>query len=404
MPEPSADGAATAALAPVDALVVLPTLNHEGVLGAVLDALRTGLAGTTPAVKTAILVVDGGSWDQTVEVARAAAGLGGDVPVAVVELGGPPARSRALLGALDAVGRVGARAVALLDPSLGPAAATGIPALLEPVLEARAEVACPAHAFAPSEGTLTTNLLTPLARALYGRAPRRLLGGSVALAGGFLDRFLAEPPAETDHALYGVEVRLAVTALAEDTVVVEVPLGRRPSAGGAVPELPALVAGTVGPLFHLMARTQAAWLLPRGGRSVPCLGTPPGLVPDEGVVAVERMVRAFRLGLKDLLPVWEQVVPEDTLAQLYPLGLLAGDEFRFPAGLWARLVYDFALGYHERRLPRDHLLRALTPLYLGRVAGFLLEARHGAQGAALALAAVNRAFETEKPYLFARWR
>ena len=117
------------------------------------------------------------------------------------------------------------------------------------------------------------------------------------------------------------------------------------------------------------------------------------------------MVRAFDLGLKDLLPVWEQIMPESTLARLYPLALVDPDEFRLPPPLWARVVSDFAVAYHERRLPRDHLLRALAPLYLGRVAAFVVEAR------ATPLARIpesfdkiDRAFEVEKEHLVARWR
>ena len=33
-------------------------------------------------------------------------------------------------------------------------------------------------------------------------------------------------------------------------------------------------------------------------------------------IRLERMVRVFRTGLKDLLPVWEQIMPEETLERL----------------------------------------------------------------------------------------
>jgi hypothetical protein len=117
------------------------------------------------------------------------------------------------------------------------------------------------------------------------------------------------------------------------------------------------------------------------------------------------MVRTFRTGLKDLLPVWEQIMPEETLERLYPLGLLAPDEFRFPATDWARVVADFAVAHHERRVPRDHLLRALTPLYLGRVAAFLQEAR-GVAPTRLPklLDALADAFTAERARLADRWR
>jgi hypothetical protein len=117
------------------------------------------------------------------------------------------------------------------------------------------------------------------------------------------------------------------------------------------------------------------------------------------------MVRAFHLGLKDLLPLWEQALSDETLEHLYPLGLLGPEDFRFPPPLWARVIADFAVAHHERRLPRDHLLRALTPLYLGRVAAFVLESQAGSPpGAPDALERVGLAFEAEKSTLAARWR
>jgi hypothetical protein len=126
---------------------------------------------------------------------------------------------------------------------------------------------------------------------------------------------------------------------------------------------------------------------------------------DAGSPDVEQMVRAFNLGLKDLLPVWEQIIPEGTLARLYPLALLAPEEFKLPLPLWARLVSDFAVAFHERRLPREHLLRALTPLYLGRVAAFVAESRATPlDRVAETFEMIDRAFEMEREHLVARWR
>jgi hypothetical protein len=69
------------------------------------------------------------------------------------------------------------------------------------------------------------------------------------------------------------------------------------------------------------------------------------------------------------------------------------------------VIADFAVAHHERRLPRDHLLRSLTPLYLGRVAAFVLETQAGfSRRADEAIERVCLAFEAEKPALSARWR
>ena len=53
---------------------------------------------------------------------------------------------------------------------------------------------------------------------------------------------------------------------------------------------------------------------------------------EGGAVNVERMVRGFQQGLRDLLPIWEIILAPETLAGILPLGLLEAEEFRFPAG------------------------------------------------------------------------
>jgi hypothetical protein len=196
------------------------------------------------------------------------------------------------------------------------------------------------------------------------------------------------------------------TALATEARVVEVHVGRRPArVGGREPDVATILAQTVGPLFALMERHQDRWLDTHGVAPVPAVGQPAAAIVEADRHDVERLVRAFRLGLKDLLPVWEQAMAESTLGELYPLALLAADEFELPPALWARIVADFAVAHHERRLPRDHLYRSLAPLYLGRVAAFFLELRQvPSRSAGTVLDGVSRAFEAEKPNLAARWR
>jgi hypothetical protein len=188
--------------------------------------------------------------------------------------------------------------------------------------------------------------------------------------------------------------------------VAEAHLGRKVlDTGLTAPDLATTLAQTVGPMFRLMDRHRAVWSEIAESTAVPRIGEPSSILPEAGDVPVDRMVRAFKLGLKDLAPVWEQALQEDTLAALYPLGLASPEEFEFSADHWARVVFDFAVAHHEQRLPRDLLLRALTPLYLGRVAAFLRD-MHGRSPARIpvALEAVGRAFEVEKTGLVARWR
>jgi hypothetical protein len=120
-------------------------------------------------------------------------------------------------------------------------------------------------------------------------------------------------------------------------------------------------------------------------------------------VDVEGMREAFSLGARDLSGIWEAILAPETLAEV--LALDAGGRLTFPDDLWARVVYDFALGHHYSVVHRDHLLRSLTPLYLGRTAAFVLSTGAASAAASQAqLDAVGAAFERQKPYLVEHWR
>ena len=87
------------------------------------------------------------------------------------------------------------------------------------------------------------------------------------------------------------------------------------------------------------------------------------------------------------------------------LGLLEAEEFRFPEALWVQTIYDFALAYHEKALHREHLLKSLTPLYLGQTASLVLRTRDGSpEDVERAIETLCKTFESMKPYLTQRWR
>jgi len=81
------------------------------------------------------------------------------------------------------------------------------------------------------------------------------------------------------------------------------------------------------------------------------------------------------------------------------------DQFRMPDDLWVRIVYDFALGHRLQTINRDHLLRSLTPLYLGWIASYALQIETaGPVEIDSWIERLSRAYETNKPYLVSRWR
>lgn len=404
-----------AGIEPSDIVIGVPSYNHARTIPPVLEAVRRGLAKHFAGTRAALIVSDAGSTDGTPELVADAEWEGARLVVqhesppgerVNVPFHGIPGRAAAQRALLMAADRLGARACALIAADCRSLTPEWTDRLLRPVLEDAGDLVSPLYQRHRYDGTLTTSLIAPLIRALYGRRLRQPMGGHVALSGRLVAHLGAQEVWRTEPARQGVDLWLTVTAILGGFRVLEAWLGPCLVDGHGRPaDLATVFAQAVGPTLALLETTADAWAEVRGSAPVPAIGTPlpPGTEPVE--IEVPRMVRGFKLGVKDLLPLWEQVLAPDTLGEVLALGPLPEDAFRFPHELWARVVYDFALGYHFRVLYREHLLRSLVPLYLGRTAAFIREtARAGARETEAWLERSGHAFERQKRYLAERWQ
>ncbi|MFA5074159.1 MAG: glycosyl transferase, partial [Nitrospirota bacterium] len=95
---------------------------------------------------------------------------------------------------------------------------------------------------------------------------------------------------------------------------------------------------------------------------------------EKVTVQYEKMLAIFREGVKSLGEIWIDILGQGDYGQLQQIASLPDKEFVFPAALWARIIYDYAIAHHTKKITREHLLKSLTPLYLGKTASFVREA------------------------------
>jgi glucosylglycerate synthase len=397
-------------LAPVDLAIGLLTYNHAETLAAILDAVTAGVTRSFPTVRSAVIVADAGSSDATLERIAAAA-----LPTIVVQHEAPagervavpfhgvPGRGAALRATFDVARRLGARALVLFEADAVSLTPEWLERLAGPVLDGKADFVAPAYARHRWEGTISRLLLSPMVRALYGRRLQQPFGGQQGLSGRLLEHLLIHPkwPWKSGDVS---DLWITGTAIADGFAVCEAWLGRHVVRSRTrTSELPAMIAQTLGAVFTVMERHGDLWLAVRGSEPIPAIGEPEPVGVEPMTVDVAGMLEAFRLGVRDLTSIWELILTAETLAEVLTLG--DGEHIRFPDDLWARIVYDFALGHHYSVVHRDHLLRSLTPLYLGRTAAFVLSTRAlDASTSQAQLDMVSAAFERQKPYLVEHWR
>ena len=391
--------------------VAVLTYNNADTLPAVLATTTSALAARFPGMPVAFVTADAGSSDGTRELFAAAGvpvvAVTYDPPLAervAVPFHGVPGRALALRAVLTAAQRLGARVVLFLEADLVSLAPEWLDRLATPVLEDKADYVAAAYARHRFDGTITNLMIAPLVRALYGRRLRQPLGGQQALSGRLVEHLLLHPKWDWSTRELA-DVWILGTAIADGFNVWEAWLGPRiVRSRTRTADLPAMISQTLGGVLSVMDRHHDLWRDIRGSEALPAVGDAvlPGTEPRD--VDVERMVSAFRLGLRDLTPVWEHVLAPETLGDVLSLETDDLERFQFPDDLWARVVYDAALGHHYAVIHREHLLRSLVPLYLGRTAAFVLTVRdRGAAASEAAAESVARAFERQKSYLVERW-
>jgi hypothetical protein len=275
--------------------------------------------------------------------------------------------------------------------------------LIRPVLERGFDFVTPYYLRHKYDGTITNSIVYPVTRALYGKHIRQPIGGDFGFSGRLAEFYLTKDVWQTDVARFGIDIWMTTTAVANDFKICQTFLGakihapKEPSS-----DLSAMLTQVVSSVFMLMQEYYPKWKDVTSSSSIPMFGFQFSVGLEPVNVNVQRMAEMFRLGLKELGEVWKEILSEESLAEL--TGIADGDPFIMSDELWARAIYDFALSWHKQVMNREHMLKSLTPLYLGKVASLVVEMENSpAHEVEERLEALCVAFEKLKPYVIERW-
>jgi glycosyltransferase involved in cell wall biosynthesis len=399
----------------VELLVGIPSYNNARTIGHVVRAAAAGLSKYFPSRKSIIVNSDGGSKDDTRERVLSTE-VDTDSLLVVAHRVNPihristpyhgvPGKGSAFRTIFGIAKQLNAKACVVVDSDLRSITPHWIELLAGPVLDREFDYIAPYYLRHKYDGTITNGIIYPMTRALFGKRVRQPIGGDFGFSGRLAARYLEKNVWESDVARFGIDIWMTLTAIAEGFRVGQSYLGAKlHDAKDPGADLTSMFRQVVGSVFSLMETYEPAWQPISGSETVPMFGFPFEVGVEPISVNVERMVKAFTQGVKDLREVYAGFLAPATLAGLEETAQLGGDAFRMPDALWVHVIYDFAAAFHRRKIDRDHLMQSLVPLYLGRTASFVLEVRESS-----ALEVEERieqlcgVFEAEKPYLLDCW-
>jgi len=297
------------------------------------------------------------------------------------------------------------KACAVVDSDLRSITPEWIELLIKPILENRLDYVAPLYHRHKYDGTITNSIIYPITRALYGKRVRQPIGGDFGFSGDLARFYLTKDVWETDVARYGIDIWMTTTAIANDFRVCQSFLGAKihdPKDPGA--DLSAMLFQVVGATFDLMETYADMWSRVQGSESVPVFGFEYAVGVEPVSVNVERMIDKFRLGVHELADIWKEVLPDDILEFLRNVGSLPKEQFRIPDEIWVAIIFSFAAAAHNKTINKEHLLKSLTPLYIGRTASFVLETwGSDAQEVEDKIERLCAAFENRKSFLREVW-
>jgi glycosyltransferase involved in cell wall biosynthesis len=403
------------ATVPTDIVVGIPSYNNSPTIGHVVQAAHAGLLKYFPERRALIVNSDGGSADGTRQAVLESRLDTQSLLLVTHPLHpvnrlstpyhGLPGKGSAFRTLFRITELVQARALAVVDADLRSITPEWIDLLLRPILDREFDFVAPYYKRHKYDGTITNSIVYPLTRALYGRRVRQPIGGEFGISGTLSRHFLTRDVWATDVARYGIDIWMTTTAIAENFRVCQSYLGAKihdPKDPGS--DLSDMLAQVVGSVFSMMDDYANVWRNVLGSLPTPLLGFSFEVGLEPVPVNIARMFAAYQQGCRDLRSIYEQVLTHEQVRSLITLAAMPVEQFAFPDVLWVGIICDFALAFHRRIMDREHLVKSLTPLYLGWVASFARQTE--AETAAQVEDRIENlclVYEQLKQYLITQW-
>lgn len=389
-----------------DMVVAIPSYNEAESIGHAVEQISHGLREYFADQKAVLINCDNHSVDGTKETFF---NTPSDYPRIYLSCEpGLNGKGRSLRNLFEKVRGLEPRAVVVLECDIDNLTPHWVAALGRPILKGIAFTQ-PLYVRHKYESTLTSSLVYPLSRCLYGRRCRQLGVGEVGFRGDLAETFL-NAPGWSDAVLNGgIDVWMGTVAMTARVPicqsVMQAPRLRRlknPSH-----HLTARFRQTLSVVFDLMVAYADFWERVKWSKPTSLFGMNGREVdlPPVIDVNVARLHERFSAGFAQYEATWRRVFDPAIFNKLQEIRGLGRDHFSFPSQTWAAMLFDGAVAYRDADSEQKaRLINCFLPLYLGKVVSYVKRTeRMSVQQAEDYVESICEIFEENKPYLIDRW-
>ena len=424
-------------LGPADIMVGIPSFRNAATIGHVTRAAQAGLVQYFPDSKPVLVNADAGSPDGTGRVVVETEPPDYVERILLVrprnrlqrlsltypEVDGVGGKGAALRTIFQIAEALGVEALVVVDSDLRSIVPEWIELLAGPILKGGFDYVTPQYLRYKYDGTITNSVTYPMTRALYGLRIRQPIGGDFGVSGDLVKHYLEQDDWTPDISKFGIDIWMTTKAITGGFAVSETRLGAKiRSSEDPGADLGPMFSQVVSTMLRLTVEHADKWLSVRGSHGVPTYGFERYADPPPLEVDVVRLLGAFASGHVALGDAWQLLVAPTRMPALESLANEAGEaldeitrsdtpttadevDFHFSDDLWARIIFDLALTARGSTMDMDRMIAALVPIYFGRVASLVIEARDmNPQQFESLVERQAKAFEQAKAGFAERWK
>jgi glycosyltransferase involved in cell wall biosynthesis len=386
-------------------VVGIPSYNEATLIPYPTQQASLGLSQFFADKKSVIINCDNNSTDGTKE-----AFLKTPTEVPKIYISTPPnvrGKGNNLRNFFNKVCELEANACLVVDADLKSITPRWIRNLAEPLFRDFGFVA-PLYVRHKYDGTITNNIAFPLIRTLYGRRVRQPIGGDFGFSGQLAQIYANSENWDEAVSQFGIDIWMTSIAIYHNVSICQAFMGRPKIHKAKDPgaDLGPMFRQVVGTIFSMMTPLESFWKSTRWSKPTAIFGFGLGEVESPPSVDVnrERLHQSFLQGFDKFEDLWKEVLTADTFSKLIEVRELEKELLEFPTQLWARVLFDYAVGYHRFGKDREDLLDSLIPLYHGKIYCFVKHTEGmSTQQAEEYIEDQCLIFEETKPYLDERW-
>ena len=386
-------------------VVAIPSYNEADSIAFPTAQASEGIVTYFPDKTAAIINCDNNSPDNTRQ-----AFLDTPTEVPKIYISTPPGvkgKGNNFRNLFEKVVQLKAKGIVVVDADLKSITPMWIKHLAEPLFSDFSYVA-PLYIRHKYDGTITNCIAYPMSRALYGRRVRQPIGGDFGFSGDLAKAYLKSTVWDDAAANFGIDIWMTTIAFNQGVQICQSFMGtpkiHRPKDPAA--SLGPMFRQVVGTIFSMMTHYDAFWPKVKYSKPTAIFGFGLGetKMPPKVEVDTQKLFHNFHEGFERHRDTLERVLSGDVFKKVLEIKGMTERVFNIPTDLWARILYDMAVGYREALVDQDLMMESLIPLYFGRTLSFVkLTKRMSTRQAEEAVEDVCMTFEMTKPYLVKRW-